>query len=195
MTPFTRTKTCILGLTLALFNFAGWAKEATPAPAVANPVQALEQVSTQAKGFTVGSAASANTVYVMFDAQCSHCGHLWKNMQPLLGKAKFVWIPVAILNTKSGPQGAAILGASNPEQAMVAHEASLMAGKGGVITMGSMPPPMVTALKGNTELFSQLKVESVPFILAKNARTGEVVSTMGALETRALAGFIGVDAN
>ena len=194
MTHITRTKTIALGLVLALSSLVGWAKDAPP-PAVANPGQALEQVSTNAKGFTVGSATSANTVYVMFDAQCPHCGHLWQTTQPLLGKTKFVWIPVAILNPKSAPQGATLLGASNPEQAMVAHEASLMQGKGGTIVMGSMAPAMAAALKGNTDLFNQLKIESVPFILAKNARTGEVVSTLGALETKALAEFIGVDAN
>jgi thiol:disulfide interchange protein DsbG len=192
---FTHTKSLILGLVLACFSLIGWAKDATPPPAVANPAQALEQVSTQAKGFTVGSAASANTVYVVFDAQCPHCGHLWKNIQPLLGKTKFVWIPVAILNPKSAPQGAAILSAANPEQAMVAHEASLMAGKGGVITMGSISQPMFTALKGNTDLFNQLKIESVPFILAKHGRTGEAVSTLGALETKVLAEFLGLDGN
>jgi thiol:disulfide interchange protein DsbG len=194
MTPFTHSKTLVLGLTLALFSLVGWAKDA-PAPAVPNPVQALEQVSTKAKGFTVGSSTSANTVYVMFDAQCPHCGHLWQTTQPLLGKAKFVWIPIAILNPKSAPQGATLLGASDPEQAMVAHEASLMQGKGGTIVMGGMSPAMAAALKGNTDIFNQLKVESVPFILAKNARTGEVVSTLGALETKVLAEFIGVDAN
>ena len=131
----------------------------------------------------------------MFDAQCPHCNHLWQTTQPLLGKAKFVWIPVAILNPKSAPQGATLLGASNPEQAMAAHESSLMQGKGGTIVMGSMSPEMAAALKGNTDIFNQLKIESVPFILAKNARTGEDVSALGVLETKALADFIGVDAN
>ena len=70
-----------------------------------------------------------------------------------------------------------------------------MAGKGGTIAMGSMSPAMAAALKGNTDIFNQLKIESVPLILAKNARTGEAVSTLGALETKALAKFIGVDFN
>jgi thiol:disulfide interchange protein DsbG len=195
MTSFTRTKSMFLGLTLALLSLTSSAIAATPPPAVANPAQALEQLVANGKGFTVGSAASANTVYVMFDAQCPHCGHLWQTVQPLLGKAKFVWIPVAILNPKSGPQGAAILGASNPGQAMAAHEASLATGKGGVITMGSMSPAVAAAIKGNNDLFNQLKIESVPFILTRNARTGELVSTLGALETKALAEFIGVDTN
>ena len=87
---FAHTKTLVASLALSLFAFAASAKDATPPPAVANPVQAMEQVSTQAKGFTVGTATSASTVYVMFDAQCPHCGHLWKTSQPLLNKAKFV---------------------------------------------------------------------------------------------------------
>ncbi len=44
---------------------------------------------TRTKTIAVGSAASANTVYVVFDAQCPHCGQLWQTTQPLLSKAKF----------------------------------------------------------------------------------------------------------
>lgn len=195
MTSITRTQSLFLGLALALFSLAGSAKDATPAPGVPNPVQALEQVATQGKGFAVGTTTGAATVYVMFDAQCPHCGHLWKNIQPLLKNTKFVWIPVAILNTRSGPQGGALLSASDPLQAMAAHEESLLRGKGGVIVMGGMSPPMIAALKGNTDLFNQLKIESVPFIITKNARTDEAVSTVGALDAKVLADFIGVDAN
>ena len=194
MTYFSRTKTTVLALSIALFSVFGWAK-GTPEPAVANPAQALEAVIANGKGFTVGAAASTNTVYVMFDAQCPHCGHLWQSIQPLLKTTKFVWMPVAILNAKSAPQGAALLGATDPAQAMVAHEASLLGGKGGVIVMGGIAPAMDAAIKGNNAIFSQFKVESVPFIVAKNARTGEVVSTAGALETKILIDFLGVDVN
>lgn len=194
MTFSIRSKTIALGLTLALFSLAGGAKEAPP-PGLANAAQALEQVATQGKGFAVGSAASANTVYVMFDPQCPHCGHLWQTMQPLLKTAKFVWMPVAILNSKSAPQGAALLGAADPAQAMAAHEASLMAGKGGVITMGSVSPAMDAEIKGNNAILNQLKVASVPFIITKNARTGEVVSNEGVMETKELSDFIGIKGN
>jgi thiol:disulfide interchange protein DsbG len=36
-------------------------------------------------------------------------------------------------------------------------------------------------------------VDSVPFILAKNRRTGEIVSNNGAMETGPLAQLLGVD--
>ena len=61
--------------------------------------------------------------------------------------------------------------------------------------MGGIAPAMDAAIKGNNAIFSQFKVESVPFIVAKNARTGEVVSTAGALETKILIDFLGVDVN
>ena len=64
-------------------------------------------LSKDGKGFVAGSLLSANTVYVMFDPQCPHCGHLWQQAQPLLKKVKFVWMPVSFINAKSTPQGAA----------------------------------------------------------------------------------------
>ena len=36
-------------------------------------------------------------------------------------------------------------------------------------------------------------VESVPFIVAKNASTGQVVTNAGAMETAALAQFLGLN--
>jgi hypothetical protein len=38
-----------------------------------------------------------------------------------------------------------------------------------------------------------LGVDSVPFILAKNRRTAEIVSNNGAMDTGALAKLLGVD--
>jgi len=134
---------------------------------------------------------SAHPVYVLFDPQCPHCGHLWEAALPLLSKAKFVWIPVSIINSKSARQGAALLSASNPADTMTAHEKSILAGTGGMSTPASVPPEMVQAVQKNTALFSSLGVESVPYILAKNVSTGRVVSNTGALTTAELATFLG----
>ncbi|MDB5812738.1 MAG: thiol:disulfide interchange protein, partial [Betaproteobacteria bacterium] len=97
---------------------------------------------------------SANPVYVLFDPQCPHCGHLWEASQPLLGKAKFVWIPVSIVSSKSLRQGAALLAASDPAQAMTAHEKSILAGAGGMSPPASVPPEMEQAVQKNTALFT-----------------------------------------
>lgn len=165
-----------------------------PAPAASSvpPAQVYEKVATTGKGFTVGALMSANPVFVLFDPQCPHCGHLWQTSQPLLGKVKFVWMPVSFINGKSAPQGAAILAAGNPAEFMAAHEASLLAGTGGTPLPASMAPEHEATIKANTELFNSLKVESVPYIVAKNLKTGAVVTNAGAMETAALAEFLGV---
>jgi thiol:disulfide interchange protein DsbG len=166
----------------------------TPAPATAaKPAQPYETVAAQGKGFTVGAMMSANAVYVLFDPQCPHCGHLWQASLPLQHKVKFVWIPVAIMSAKSGPQGAALLAAANPAELMSTHEKSILTGSGGIAASASIPADLELALKKNTALFNSLGVESVPFILARNARTGQVVTNNGAMATPALAAFLGVD--
>jgi thiol:disulfide interchange protein DsbG len=174
----------------------GCSKQDTPAqPAAsstaAKPANPYEAVAAQGKGFTVGAMMSAHPVYVLFDPQCPHCGHLWEASLPLHNKAKFVWIPVSIINTKSTQQGAALLSASNPAETMSAHEKSILAGTGGMPTPASAPQELVQAIQKNTALFSSLGVESVPYILARNVSTGAVVTNTGSLTTAELAALLG----
>jgi thiol:disulfide interchange protein DsbG len=160
----------------------------------ASPAQSYDTVASTTKGFTVGAMMSANTVYVMFDPQCPHCGHLWQAAQPLLKKVKFVWVPVAFISPKSAPQGAALLTTANPMELMSTHEASVLAGTGGIAASSSIPAEIEAGIKTNTQLLNSMGVESVPFIIAKNVATGQVVTNTGALKTADLAKFLGVDA-
>ena len=180
-------------LTLAL-PLAACSPQDTAAPAAAiAPAQSYDTVAKQGKGFTAGAMMSANTVYVMFDPQCPHCGHLWQASIPLQGKVKFVWIPVSIINATSAPQGAALLAAANPVEAMTAHETSVLSGQGGMSASSSMPDDIEQAIKANTQLFNRMGVDSVPFILAKDQRNGQVVTRTGALDTAGLAAFLGLN--
>jgi len=154
----------------------------------------VDAVVAQAKGFIVGSFMSANTVYVFFDPQCPHCGHLWQASVPLQKKIKFVWIPVAWINASSLTQGAALLTAANPQELMTEHEVSLLSGKGGISAPASVASDIEKSIKANTALLNSFGAESVPFVVAKNVRTGQTVSRNGALTTAALAELIGVDA-
>ena len=106
---------------------------------------------------------------------------------------KFVWIPVSFINAKSGPQGAVLLSAANPAQLMAEHEKSILSGGGGVSAMGSQPREIEQAIKKNTILFNSLNVESVPYILARNLKTGAVVTNNGAMSTPELANFLGIN--
>jgi len=184
-----------LSVALAL-GVAGCSKN--EAPPVAPPPAAItsssyDMVASGAKGFTVGALMSAQPVYVLFDPQCPHCGHLWNASLPLHAKVKFVWVPIAFNSGKSLAQAVALLTASDPLAAMSAHEQSLLAGQGGMAASSSMAGEQQQAIKANTQLLTALGVDSVPFILAKNRRTGAVVSNSGALNTAALAQLLGVE--
>ena len=188
---------CFFAASLALcLGLASCSKQDTPAvPAAAAiaPAQSYDAVAKDGKGFTAGAMMSAQTVYVLFDAQCPHCGMLWNASEPLQKKVKFVWIPVSLMNPKSTLQGAALLTAANPTQLMNAHESALLAGTGGMIADANPSPESQAAIKSNTQLFNSLGATSVPFIVAKNARSGAVVTNSGALQTPALAAFLGLD--
>lgn len=137
------------------------------APAKAADPMAL---AATARGFSVGPAMAANTVYVFFDATCPHCARLWTDSQVLHDRLKMVWIPVGLLRG-GAEHGAVIMGASDPVAAMTANEAAVSAGRSG--PPASEPPAEARALvKANTEIFNQLGVQSVPVIVYRNAATG-----------------------
>lgn len=182
-----------LALTLAGCSKQDASNPSTSQPTkTALPAQPYEAVASQGKGFTVGAMMAANTVYVLFDPQCPHCGNLWNASLPLHGKVKFVWVPVTLMNAKSGPQGAMLLAAADPAALMTEHEKSLLAGTGGISASANVPAELEQTLKNNTALFNSLKVESVPYILAKNQRTGELVTHNGAMDSAALGNFLGL---
>ncbi|MGQ3082237.1 MAG: DsbC family protein [Hydrogenophaga sp.] len=167
------------------------ASAADKAPIAA--AQAYDVLSAQGKGFTAGALMSANTVFVLFDPQCPHCGHLWQSSVPLQNKVKFVWLPVAIMNAKCARQGAAIMSGANPVDTMTAHEQQLLAGQGGMSASSSIAPDVLQTIKTNTELLERLGASSVPFMVAKHQKSGAVITQSGAMGTEALAGFLGMN--
>jgi thiol:disulfide interchange protein DsbG len=201
MTNLTRLhRAPFLALSISTVLFLGLAacskQDATSAPSAAAaiaPADSYDALAKQGKGFTAGAMMSAQTVYVMFDPQCPHCGALWNASIPLQKKVKFVWVPVSLMNAKSTPQGAALLSSANPVEAMTAHETALLGGGSGMSAPSSMSPETEAAIKSNTLLFNSLGATSVPYIVAKDARSGKVVTNSGAMQTPALAAFLGVE--
>ncbi|AOW15688.1 thiol:disulfide interchange protein [Hydrogenophaga crassostreae] len=184
----------LFALTLGACSSESGDPASTPSVAIA-PGQAYDAVAKDAKGFTAGALMGANAVYVLFDPQCPHCSHLWEASMPLHSKVKFIWAPVSLLGAKSLPQGAALLQAANPVDAMTAHEKSLLGGQGGMAASASIPADIEASIKANTNLLDSLGASSVPYIVAKNARTGQVVTQAGSMDTQALAELLGVSAN
>lgn len=192
--PLTLALLTAMALGLSACSKGDTPPTATVAAAPAINGSSYDTVAASGKGFTAGAMMSAQPVYVLFDPQCGHCGHLWQASLPLHSKVKFVWVPIAFNSGKSLAQAAALLSASNPVEAMTAHETSLLAGTGGMSASSDIAPDLAQAIKANTQLLTSLGVDSVPFILAKNRRTGEVVSHNGAMDTAPLAQLLGVDA-
>jgi thiol:disulfide interchange protein DsbG len=151
----------------------------------------IDAIAAQAKGFTVGQAMRAQSVYVFFDPQCPHCAALWNETKPLLARAKFVWVPVALMGPKSLGQGGAILSAPDPVAAMEQNEASVLAQQGGISAVGISAESKEPVQK-NTELFDRLGLSSVPSIVARNTKTGELVTISGALPAAQLAERLGL---
>lgn len=179
----------------AVLALAGCSKEEASGPAAASAPKrsaSVEIVAAEAKGFTVGAMMAANPVYVFFDPQCPHCGRLWEASLPLQKKVKFVWIPISLLNASSGPQGATLLSAADPGKSMAEHEKSMRANQGGIPASG-VKPEMEQAIKKNTALFNNLGIEGVPYLIARNARTGTTVMRGGEMGTAAIAELVGVD--
>lgn len=157
-----------------------------------DPARAFDALAAEVKGFTAGALMSKQTVYVLFDPQCPHCSHLWEASLPLHARVRFVWAPVALLGPKSLPQGAALLQATQPVEAMTAHEKSLLAGQGGTAASASIPAEIEAVIKANTVLLNRLGAESVPYTVARNATSGQVVAKAGSMTTPELAGFLGI---
>lgn len=190
-----RSRFLLATLLSAVLAISACSKQETAAPAEkARRSPSVEIVSAEAKGFNAGSMMSTIVVYVFFDPQCPHCARLWASSIPLQKKARFIWIPVGLMNATSSAQGATLLSAADPAQSMAEHETSLTAGKGGIGASPGVTDEAKASVKANTALFNNLGLESVPFTIVRNARTGQTVSRGGSMETAALAELIGVDA-
>ena len=152
----------------------------------------VKAVAAEGTGFSAGSSMAAHTVYVFFDPQCSHCNELWKAARPLTSRARFVWMPVGLLNDNSRTQGAALLAANDPVTAMDAHETSMQARNGGIAAPVVGVDKQLAAVAANTALLTRLGFSSIPTIVATHAQTGALVTHEGSMSTSALAALLGL---
>ncbi len=180
---------CLLALAGCKDNKADLPAGSTPPPARTTPVS-VDTIAAEARGFTVGQAMSARTIYVFFDPQCPHCAALWDASRPLRPQARWVWIPVGLLNGNSTPQGAALLAATDPVAAMDGHEASMRNSTGGIRPMGDLDAQKA-AVEGNTKLLDRFQFSSVPTLVAA-APGGGVTVKEGSLPTAELAAAFGL---
>jgi thiol:disulfide interchange protein DsbG len=192
----------LLGLaaTLAAATFAAPARAqapaaataATPAPLPPPDARAmLEQFEKSGRGFDMRPGVKgATTVYVVFDPQCPWCAKFWDSAKPIADRVRFVWLPVAVLNPRSEPQGAAILSSANPVETMEAHEALLP--KGG-LPLESLAPPMAARedVWSNSRIYRRTGGRSVPFAVYRDAQ-GQAATIPGYLSPEDLKKALGL---
>jgi len=153
---------------------------ATPASPAAS---IYDRVAATAQGFSTGNMMATRVVYVLFDAQCPHCGRLWQEAKPLLGQVRFVWAPVRLLAEVSARQGAVMLASKDPVAEMDGHERSLDAKKGGLVPPADIPADALAKVAANTKLMKELGVGSVPYVVYKHPTTGQSLTFEGAMTT------------
>lgn len=146
----------------------------------------MELLQRAANGFTVGQELSPRIVYVFYDMQCPHCGHLWESSKPLHKNVKFVWVPVGMLSRASIAQGATILESKDPLAAMNEHEASLAARRGGIAADAGAMDRLGDKVRANSKLLESMGAHSVPYLVMKDPITGAMVTREGSLPTNEL---------
>lgn len=181
----------LMAISASLVMLAGCNDAPAPASSKASEPVSLSVIAAEAGGFSVGSAMSTRTVYVFFDAQCPHCGALWDAAKPLKSQARFVWIPVGLLNPSSTSQGATLLASADAAAAMDAHKASLLAKQGGISAGPDIEAQKAVVAK-NTALLNRFGFASIPTVIGTHAQTGALVTQEGAVPTAQLAQLLGL---
>lgn len=171
---------------------AGAGGTESPAATAISTAQDAYVLAATGNGFSTGPIMSAHTVYVFFDTTCPHCAHLWQAAKTVTGQLKVVWIPVAFLRPQSLPQGATILGAADPIAAMDENEASVANRGNGITASTSLDDAVIAKVKANTSMFKQLNSDSVPLIVYRNGKTGQVGQHAGAVTAAELLAFAGL---
>ena len=160
--------------------------------AASAPAGNIYEAAAKGTGFTVGNMMAVRQIYVFFDPQCPHCGHLWEAAKPLANQVKMVWMPVGFIAPRSTTQGAALLAAGDPAAAMNAHEQSLLSKQGGLIPPDNLPADLTEKVKANTKIWQQLGGEAVPLVVFKNPGSGEPGKFAGSLDTASLKKLLGL---
>jgi thiol:disulfide interchange protein DsbG len=107
-------------------------------------------------------------------------------------KLKIVWMPIGLLRSSSGPQGATILSAKDPVAAMTENETSVLAHGGGITVPQNLSDDVLNKVKANTDIFKSLNAESVPLIVYRNGKNGQFGKHDGAVSAEDLMAMVGL---
>jgi thiol:disulfide interchange protein DsbG len=132
----------------------------------------FDQIFIDGKGFEMGgSSAGARTIYIVFDPQCPDCIGFWNLANQFKNQFRFIWIPVAILNSRSEPQGAMLLSTPNPIQMMNQQVLSFTTASRGISTEGVVVSNDAREdVWRNSRMFRRAGGKNVPFAIYQDAQ-------------------------
>lgn len=181
--PLAR-RSILLAAPAALFALSGCGND-SPSSSASGPkdgapspdAPTFDELSSIVNGFSVGSTMAAARAFVFFDPNCPSCGMFWNEIKPLLKLMHFTWVPVGLIAPNSAKQGAAILEAANPVEAMEDHKVKLLKRLPGITAM-NVTDETLALIETNTAVFSLLGADAVPFTLGR-AGSGASVKLVG----------------
>lgn len=135
-------------------------------------VELYDQFFIDAKGFEMVKTTNASlSVFVVFDPQCPDCIHFWKIANSFSNKVRFIWLPVAVLNSLSELQGALILSASNPVDMMERQVSQFETSSRGLVTDGlKVPKSDRDDVWRNSRVFRRAGGKNVPFVIFQDSQ-------------------------
>lgn len=127
----------------------------------------LEKTSWVAEG----SAHPRHIVYVFTDTECPYCHRLWQATQPYLqqGDVQVRNIIVAVIAPQSLGRGAAVLSASDPHAAYLAHEQHFR-DNSPVPVLKQVPDAIQKKIDSNEALMDKLGIDGTPTLLYQDAK-------------------------
>lgn len=131
-----------------------------------------DQFFVDGKGFEMFQPLkSTKTVFVVFDPQCPDCIQFWKLVSLLKDQIRFIWLPVAVLNSRSEIQGALMLSVSNPADLMARQVATFDTSSRGLVTEAvKVSNNFRDDVWHNSRIFRRGGGKSVPFLLYQDPK-------------------------
>lgn len=177
----------------AKHSFAQSQKKYEPLECV-NLSTLFDQLFADGKGFETGDLSQPSlAVYVIFDPQCPDCISFWKLANKFSKKILFIWIPVAILNSRSEPQGAILLSSPNPVQTMNRQVMLFnMASRGIETDSISISNDAREDVWRNSRIFRRAGGKNVPFAMYQD-RQNEIAGSIDIDTPEALTKFLKIN--
>ncbi len=127
----------------------------------------FDQIFIDGKGFEMGgSSGGARTIYIIFDPQCPDCIGFWNLANQFKNRFRFIWIPVAILNSRSELQGAILLSSPKAFELMNQHVLSFSTASRGISAEGVVVSNDAREdVWRNSRIFRRAGGKNVPFAI------------------------------